>query len=139
MKLAVGSEAHKELFCRDFITSYQSYEPEQLPWPDLDDAALERLRAVPFWEEVLHTERAAGAKVQAYAATITDPLIREAVDLQGLEEARHARMIQFMIQHYGLTAPEHPLDRLPHDLERVFTALARSSFLKTVWRKTRDA
>jgi hypothetical protein len=58
--------------------------------------------------------------VQAYAATITDPLIREAVDLQGVEEARHAQLIRFMIQHYGLTVPEHPLDRLPHDLERVF-------------------
>jgi hypothetical protein len=40
--------------------------------------------------------------------------------LQGLEEARHARMIQFMIQHYGIKVDEHPLDRLPHDLERVF-------------------
>lgn len=120
MKLAVGSEAHKELFCRDFIASHQAYEPEQLPWPDLESADLQRLRAVPFWEEVLHTERAAGAKVNAYAATIQDPLIREAVDLQGAEEARHARMIQFMIQHYDIKVDEHPLERLPDDLEKIF-------------------
>jgi len=119
-KLVIGSETHKALFCCDFIASHQAYEPDQLPWPDLDGAALARLRAVPFWKEVLHTERGAGAKVQAYAETITDPLIREAVDLQGVEETRHARLIRFMIQHYGLTVPEHPLDYLPHDLERVF-------------------
>jgi hypothetical protein len=29
-KLTVGSESHKELFCRDFIACYQPYEPEQL-------------------------------------------------------------------------------------------------------------
>lgn len=34
---------------------------------------------------------------------IQDPLIREAVTLQGIEEARHARMIRFMIQHYSIT------------------------------------
>jgi hypothetical protein len=119
-KLTAGSEAHKELFCRDFIARHQAYEPEQLPWPDLDGPALDRLRAVPFWEEVLHTERAAGAKVTAYAVTIQDPLIREAVNLQGVEESRHARMIQFMIQHYGIKVDEHPLDRLPVDLEKVF-------------------
>lgn len=120
MKLAVGSEAHKELFCRDFIASHQAYEPEQLPWPALESADLQRLRAVPFWEEVFHTERAAGAKVNAYAATIQDPLIREAVNLQGVEEARHARMIQFMIHHYAIKVNEHPLDPLSVELEKVF-------------------
>lgn len=60
-RLIAGSEAHKELFCRDFIASYLPYEPEQLPWPDLDGRSRARLRAVPFWEEVLHTEKAAGA------------------------------------------------------------------------------
>jgi hypothetical protein len=119
-KLAVGSAAHKEPFCHDFIASHQAYEPEQLPWPDLDGPALDRLRAAPFWEEVLHTERAAGAKVRAYAATIADPLIRKAIDLQGVEEFHHANMIQSMIQRYGLKVTEHPLDRLPSDLEKLF-------------------
>ena len=119
-ELRVGSEAHKERFCRDFIASHQPYEPEQLPWPDLDGPDLDRLRAVPFWEEVLHTERAAGAKVNAYAALIKDPLIREAVDLQGVEESRHARMLRFMIQHYGINVSEHPLARFPSDLEKLF-------------------
>jgi hypothetical protein len=38
--MKIGSEAHKELFCRSFMESHQKYEPEQLPWPDLDDASL---------------------------------------------------------------------------------------------------
>lgn len=119
-ELPIGSEDHKELFCRSFIDSHKQYEPDQLPWPDLDGPDLERLRAVPFWEEVLHTERAAGAKVEAYAATIHDPLLREAVALQGIEESRHARLLQFMIQHYGIKATEQPLDKLPADIETTF-------------------
>lgn len=118
--MKIGSETHKELFCCSFMASHEQYEPDQLPWPDLDGPALERLRAVPFWEEVLHTERVAGAKVDAYAATISDPLLREAVAVQGVEEARHARLLQFMIQHYGIEAAEHPLDQLPDDLETAF-------------------
>jgi hypothetical protein len=102
------------------MESHEQYELDQLPWPDLDSPALERLRAVPFWEEVLHTERVAGAKVDAYAATISDPLLREAVAVQGVEEARHARLLQFMIQHYGIEAAEHPLDQLPDDIETAF-------------------
>src|SRR5215475_6893877 len=119
-ELSIGSEEHKQLFCRSFIDSYEPYEPEQLPWPDLDGPNLERLCAVPFWEEVLHTERAAGAKVKAYAATIHDPLLQEAIALQGVEESRHAQLLQFMIQRYGIKATEQPLDKFPADIETTF-------------------
>src|SRR6201999_2533864 len=57
----IGSEAHKTLFCQHFKATYQHYDPATLPWPELDEAALQRLRSVPFWQEVLHTERRAGA------------------------------------------------------------------------------
>src|SRR5262249_38341934 len=83
--MRIGSEAHQQRFCRQFIDSHQQFDPETLPWPDLDEAALQRLRTVPFWQEVLHTERRAGAIVAAYGATIADPLVREAVELQGFE------------------------------------------------------
>ncbi len=58
--MKLGSEQHKELFCRSFIESHLDYEPEQLPWPELDSVALERLRGIPFWKEALITEREAG-------------------------------------------------------------------------------
>jgi hypothetical protein len=118
--MKVGSQAHKELFCRDFIETHRRFEPHELPWPDLDETNIGRLRAVPFWQEVFHTERRAGAIVGAFAETVNDPLVREAVDLQGVEEARHARLIRFMIDHYGLDATEQPLEQLPEDIETAF-------------------
>ena len=35
--MKIGSEEHKERFCRQFIGSHNTYRPEALPWPDLDD------------------------------------------------------------------------------------------------------
>jgi hypothetical protein len=118
--MRIGSEPHKERFCRQFIDSHQRFDPETLPWPELDEAALGRMRAVPFWQEVLHTERRAGAIVHAFAETITDPLVREAVDLQGVEETRHADLLRVMIRRYGLPAEEQPLEAIGPDLHTAF-------------------
>ena len=104
--MKIGSDEHKKLFCRDFIASHCRFDPARLAWPDLDAAELERLRGIPFWQEVLYTERRAGAIVAAYAETITDPLVREAVMLQGFEEARHAELLRLMIRRYGVVAEE---------------------------------
>jgi hypothetical protein len=118
--MKIGSEAHKVLFCRDFIATHLSFEPESLPWPALGEPESSRLRAVPFWHEVLHTEERAGAIVQSFAKTIVDPLLREAIDLQGYEEARHARLIQFLIDHYSIDPAESSTENLPADVERAF-------------------
>lgn len=120
MSVVAGSQAHKELFCDQFMQSYQHYDPETLPWPELDDAALARLRGVPFWQEVYHTERRAGAIVDAFTPQVTDPVVREAVALQGLEEGRHAKLIRVMIDRYGIEATEQPLEKFPDDLETAF-------------------
>jgi hypothetical protein len=118
--MKIGSEEHKQRFCREFIASHCRFDPATLAWPDLDAAALERLRAIPFWQEVLYTERRAGAIVAAYGATITDPLVREAVMLQGFEEARHAELLRLMIERYGVVAEERPPELPSGNLLRAF-------------------
>jgi len=121
LAMKIGSDEHKERFCRDFIASHCRFDPATLAWPDLDNAALGRLRAIPFWQEVLYTERRAGAIVDAYARTITDPLVREAVALQGYEEARHAELLREMVRRYRIAAEERPLnDPVSPDLRRAF-------------------
>lgn len=118
--MKIGSEEHKAFFCRHFMETYQEYDPKTLPWPDLDEAALQRLRSVPFWQEVFYTERRAGAIVQAFTKTIDDPVLKEAIALQGAEEARHAELIKVMIQRYGIEAEELPLETLSPDIETAF-------------------
>lgn len=118
--MKIGSEDHKELFCGSFMESHWQYEPAELPWPELDDDYLERLRSIPFWDEALRTELEAGEAVSEFADTQHDPLVREAIALQGKEEARHARLLQFMIERYGIPATPLPLRRFDPNLRKNF-------------------
>ncbi len=86
--MKIGSEAHKKLFCRSFMESHLEYEPEQLPWPQLDSETHDRLRGIPFWEKAFDTEREAEVLVSPYAEMVDDPVCREAIALQGREEGR---------------------------------------------------
>ncbi|MBU6478262.1 MAG: ferritin-like domain-containing protein [Xanthomonadaceae bacterium] len=119
-KIKAGSDEHKALFCRQFMDTCQDYDPDTLPWPELSEKDLERLRSVPFWQEVYHTERRAGAIVDAFTPHVTDPVVREALALQGFEERRHAELIRVMIERYGIDATAQPLEALPIDLETGF-------------------
>lgn len=118
--MKIGSEAHKELFCRSFMESHQHCMPEQLDWPQLEGTALERMQQIPFWEEALNTELAAGAKVDAYLPMVSDPLVREAVALMGEEEARHGRMFRHMIENYGIELSGRPPDPVPANVKHGF-------------------
>jgi hypothetical protein len=118
--MKIGSEAHKELFCGSFMDSHLPYEPETLPWPELDSAAIERLRKIPFWDEALYTERKAGVMLKAYADLVSDPTVRAAIELQALEEARHGRIIEYMVNLYNIDVPARAEKPLPANLEPAF-------------------
>jgi hypothetical protein len=115
--MRIGSDAHKELFCREFIATHLAYEVADTHWPVLDADSLARLRALPFWAEAVSTERATAAKVQAQARLETDPLVREAVTLQGYEEARHSTLLEGLLAHYDIPVVSQPLPPLPADIE----------------------
>ncbi len=118
--MKIGSLEHRDAFCAHFKQTYTDYDPDTLPWPVLDEAALARLKSVPFWEEVFYTERRAGAIVAAFTETVTDPVMKEAIALQGFEEARHAKLIRVMIEKYGIDAAERPLEVIDGDVETKF-------------------
>ena len=108
-----GSQAHKTLFCQTFIDTHRSFEPAQLPWPILDGTSIDRLRSIPFWSVALAAERNAGYMVTAFADTVEDRLVREALAVQGVEETRHANLLGEMLQRYGIAVDEKPLAPLP--------------------------
>jgi len=118
--MKIGSTEHRDTFCRHFMQTYTPYDPTTLPWPELDAAALQRLKSVPFWEEVFYTERRAGAIVKAFTDTVSDPVLKQAIELQGFEEARHAELIRVMIDKYGIDAAERPLEDVSDNIETRF-------------------
>jgi hypothetical protein len=106
--MRIGSEAHKELFCRFFIDTHEAYEPSELPWPELDQASLDILRAIPIWSMALQVEVNAGATLAHFAQSQTDPLVQQALRLQGYEEDRHGRMLATLVERYGLDGKADP-------------------------------
>jgi hypothetical protein len=109
--LIVGSQEHKELFCQFFLDTHVAFEPATITWPEIDEDSLKRLHSLPVWNEAVATERAATRTIQAWVPFESDALIREAIALQGYEEARHAAIIQGLTTHYGI--PVSPPLRLP--------------------------
>ena len=118
--MKLGSQAHKELFCRSFVDTHLDYEPETLPWPELDSLYLERLRGIPFWPQALATEQRAGKMVTAFAETVSDPVLRDAIALQGKEETRHGRLIGTLIRVYDIDIIEQPLTPIPEQIDTSF-------------------
>ncbi|WP_218079302.1 ferritin-like domain-containing protein [Anthocerotibacter panamensis] len=126
--MKIGSEAHKELFCRDFVSTHRPYDPQNFPWPELTDHHLRLLRGIPFWGEALKVETNAGVMVTAFAKTVADPVLREAIALQGREEARHARLLEVMMERYGIEV-ERPVVTLPEQVETAFIDLGHEECL----------
>jgi hypothetical protein len=112
-KPRIGSLEHRDLFCRTFIETHVRFEPESLPWPRLEARYVDLLRAFPFWSFARSMEQEADRMIATFAETITDPVIREAIELQGYEEGRHGRLLNHMLERYGIDVPSVPLSNLP--------------------------
>src|SRR5579871_4116931 len=95
------------------MDSHRAYDPQDWPWPHLDDLSLARLRAIPIWTMALEVEVGAGAMLGGFAKTESDPQVREALELQGFEEDRHGRILQCMIDRYGLAVAPHVKHEAP--------------------------
>jgi hypothetical protein len=117
--IEIGSLAHRELLAQFFMDSYVEYVPEQVQWPQLTEASKSRLVSLPFWQEAVATENVTSNTVAAAAALEADPGLRKAIELQGFEEGRHARLLQALTTHYDIRV-EHPPRYQPHDLEHDF-------------------
>jgi hypothetical protein len=117
--IEIGSVAHRELLARFFMDSYVDYVPEQVQWPQLSEESKDRLVSLPFWQEAVATENVTSNTVAAAAALENDPELRKAIELQGFEEGRHARLLQALTTHYNIPV-DHPPRYQPHDLEHDF-------------------
>ena len=116
----IGSDAHKVLFCRTLLDSFNPYKPAVIDWPQLDPDALARLTSLPVWDIAVQTENKASRRVMSYAGFCPDPLIRRAVELNGFEEGRHRHVLANLVEAYGIALkPEQPYKQ-PRNAEWAF-------------------
>ena len=115
-QLRVGSDEHKQVFCREFVDTHHAYDPHELEWPDLDAPAVARLRSLPFWGVAIGSERTAAARVRAMANAEPDPLLRDAIAMQAYEEERHAVLLENLLRYYDIPYPDDAVEK-PQDPE----------------------
>jgi hypothetical protein len=109
-QFAVGSPEHRRGLARFFLDTHIDYEPEEIRWPTLGEIERVRLVGLPFWQEAVSTESRTSGKVIAAAQLESDVELRKAIELQGFEEKRHARLLAALTTHYRIpiqTPPPH--------------------------------
>jgi hypothetical protein len=118
--VVIGSEAHKVLFCRTLLDTFNPYRPAVLDWPELDHAARDRLVSLPIWDIAVQTEGNAGLRVKTYSERIRDPLLAKAVALNAFEESRHKHVLSNLVQAYGIALAPEPEYTKPRYAEWAF-------------------
>jgi hypothetical protein len=105
--IVLGSEAHKRAFCRMLLDTHNPYRPSIVDWPALEPEARDRLVSLPIWDIAMQTEGNASLRVLSYANRVADPLLREAIEIDGFEETRHKQVLSNLVAAYGIhLAPE---------------------------------
>jgi len=119
-EIRIGSEAHKRLYCRMLLDTFNPYKPAIIDWPQLAPDARDRLVSLPIWDIAVQTEGKASLRVQTYADLMGDPLLKEAIELNAFEEGRHKRVLSNLVQAYGITLEPEPAYLKPRDPEWAF-------------------
>jgi hypothetical protein len=119
-RIRVGSDAHKTLFCRTLLDTFDPYKPAVIDWPVLDPPARARLVSLPIWDIAVQTEGRARLNVASYAASARDPLLRAAIELNAFEEGRHKEVLSNLVAAYGIALAPEPEYVLRGDPEWAF-------------------
>jgi hypothetical protein len=118
--IRLGSEAHKTLFCRTLLDTFNPYKPAVIDWPRLDTEARDRLVDLPIWDIAVQTEGRARLNVAAYGAVMADPLLRKAIELNAFEEGRHKHVLSNLVAAYGIALAPEPEYAVRGDPEWAF-------------------
>jgi hypothetical protein len=119
-KVALGTDAHKRLFSRTLIDTFNPYRPAVIDWPKLDPDAQARLTSLPIWDIAVQNEGEAMRRVKAYADVVADPLVKTAVELNAFEEGRHKLVLSNLVEAYGIALEPEPVYPKPKDPEWSF-------------------
>ncbi len=116
-KVKLGSEQHKRLFCQMLLDTHNPYKPAVIEWPKLTPDAMKRVASLPIWDIAVQTEGRASIRVKTFAERVGDPLLRQALDMDAGEEARHKIVLSKLVQAYDIGLEPEPSYDAPKDVE----------------------
>lgn len=115
-----GSREHLALMCRMLLDTHDPYTPALIDWPTLTEETRARIVSLPIWDMAVQTEGRTGLFVKTFGETVTDPLLKSAVEMDAFEEARHKTVLADMVTHYGIELEPEPPYVKPKDAEWAF-------------------
>ncbi|MGB8365135.1 MAG: hypothetical protein WCE20_11485 [Rhizomicrobium sp.] len=118
--IKLGSDAHKNLFCRTLLTTFNPYKPAVIDWPKLEPEARARVVSLPIWNMAVQAEGKAKIRVATYGEEVTDPLLKKAIELDAFEEGRHKYVLSNLVEAYGIKLASEPAYLRPRDAEWAF-------------------
>lgn len=113
----IGSPQHLRMFCNMLLQTHNPYKPAVIDWPSLAPDALHRVTSLPIWDIAVQTEGRASVRVQSFANTVAEPLLRSALEMDGAEEARHKVVLSKLVEAYGIALAPEPEYPPPADAE----------------------
>jgi hypothetical protein len=116
-RIRLGSEAHKQMAARMFRETFNPYKPTIIDWPRLGAEEQARLVGLPIWDIAVQTEGKARIRMASYAASLSDPAWRGALELNGWEEGRHKTVLSNLVEAYGILLETEPPYEAPRHLE----------------------
>lgn len=132
--MKVGTNDHRKRFCRSFLESHSSWDGEQFSWPLVDPISQEYLRAIPGWTELFQKKQRLSRVVSAYATTVNNPLIREAISLLGQEYQRQTTVLKKFISAYDIPRTATTDRPVNPELETDFIQWMHGECLDAFWR-----
>jgi hypothetical protein len=105
------------MFCEMLLDTHNPYKPAVIEWPRLPPDALDRVTSLPIWNMAVQKEGCAAVSVEAFAKTVTDQLLRRALDMDGGEELRHKTVLSKLVEAYGIELQPEPRYPAPRDPE----------------------
>jgi hypothetical protein len=120
VRVKLGSPEHKTLFCRTMLDTHDPYRPALIDWPVLEPETRNKIVSLPIWDIAVATEGRAGMNVKTYGEQISDPLLRDAIDMNAYEESRHKIVLADMVTFYGIVLQPEEEYKRPRDPEFAF-------------------
>ena len=118
--IRLGSDAHKDLFCRTLLDTFNPYKPAVIDWPELD---ARRARSIGQPADLGHrgaNRRPRPAQRRHLCGDVSDPLLRKAIELNAFEEGRHKHVLSNLVAAYGIALAPEPQYLAPRNPEWAF-------------------
>ena len=92
-----GSYEHRKLFCQALTDRHIKYDLDKVPWPQLSEPELQRLRGIPLWTKVLQQKRQMALIASAAASQTRPTRLKGALLLLSQEIERQVQLLEQMM------------------------------------------